>query len=234
MPNRYRQLDSAAILATLEQLRARIAERFPESGLSQVAAELAELGRDSQAVAEYLRRPLWPVRLLGGAIITLMLLVVVLVAVKVRLPAGFGSMGDLLQASESAIQELVFIGAAAWFMITLEERIKRRRALRSLHRLRSVAHVVDMHQLTKDPERLLLPQPDTASSPRRAMSPAELGRYLDYCSELLSLTAKIAALHVQHFSDSVALGAVTEIEAMTAGLSNKIWQKITLLERAAS
>jgi hypothetical protein len=41
------------------------------------------------------------------------------------------------------------------------------------------------------------------------------------------------ALHVQHFHDPVTLAAVNEIETLTTGLSAKIWQKITLLDRAA-
>jgi hypothetical protein len=86
-----------------------------------------------------------------------------------------------------------------------------------------------MHQLTKDPEQLLSNPPSTASSPARTMSRAELGRYLDYCSEMLSLTSKIAALYVERFDDSVTLAAVNEIESLTAGLSRKIWQKITML-----
>src|SRR5207248_2018749 len=97
--------------------------------------------------------------------------------------------------------------------------------------LRSIVHIVDMHQLTKDPERLMSPQPDTASSPPREMNAPELGRYLDYCSELLSLTSKIAALFVQDFADPVVLSTVNEIETLVTGLSGKIWQKITLLDR---
>jgi hypothetical protein len=57
-----------------------------------------------------------------------------------------------------------------------------------------------MHQLTKDPERLLATHQDTASSPQRTMTRAELWRYLDYCSELLSLTGKIGALFVQRWT----------------------------------
>ena len=63
------------------------------------------------------------------------------------------------------------------------------------------------------------------------MTPPELGRYLDYCSELLSVTSKLAALLVQYFNDEVLLGAVNEIETLTTGLSGKIWQKIRLLDR---
>jgi hypothetical protein len=86
-----------------------------------------------------------------------------------------------------------------------------------------------MHQLTKDPEQLLSNPPSTASSPVRTMSKGELGRYLDYCSEMLSVTSKIAALYVERFDDPVTLAAVNEIESLTAGLSRKIWQKITML-----
>ncbi len=36
---------------------------------------------------------------------------------------------------------------------------------------------------------------------------------------------------VQNFNDPVVLSTVNEIETLATGLSGKIWQKITLLER---
>ncbi len=57
-----------------------------------------------------------------------------------------------------------------------------------------MAHIVDMHQLTKDPEPLLLDGPSTPSSPERKLTPFELGRYLDYSSEMLSMISKTAAI----------------------------------------
>jgi hypothetical protein len=60
-----------------------------------------------------------------------------------------------------------------------------------LHRLRSIAHVVDMHQLTKDPDFALRSTAPTAASPERTLSQSELARYLDYCSELLASVAGI-------------------------------------------
>jgi hypothetical protein len=86
-----------------------------------------------------------------------------------------------------------------------------------------------MHQLTKDPERIIFHGADTASSPHRTLTAFELSRYLDYCSELLSHVSKIAALYAQSFDDSVALAAVDEIEALTDGLSRSIWQKMMIL-----
>jgi hypothetical protein len=59
----------------------------------------------------------------------------------------------------------------------------------------------------------------------------ELGRYLDYCSEMLSLLGKIAALYAQYTTDSAALAAVDQIEDLTSGLSRKIWQKIMMLHQ---
>ena len=89
-----------------------------------------------------------------------------------------------------------------------------------------------MHQLTKDPERAGRRGPDTASSPTRNMSPFELGRYLDYCSELLSTISKVAALYAQAFPDSVILSATDQVETLASGLSRKIWQKLVLLNRS--
>ena len=93
-----------------------------------------------------------------------------------------------------------------------------------------MAHIVDMHQLTKNPEAVFSPQDNTASSPRRQLTAFELGRYLDYCSELLSLIGKTTALYSQGLEDPVVLDAVDDVEDLTTELSSKIWQKITLLE----
>jgi len=88
-----------------------------------------------------------------------------------------------------------------------------------------------MHQLSKDPERLVGRGEDTESSPERHLNPFELTRYLDYSSELLALISKLGALLVQGFDDPVTLSAVNEIEELTSGMSRKIWQKITIVDR---
>lgn len=62
------------------------------------------------------------------------------------------------------------------------------------------------------------------------MTRFELARYLDYCSELLSLTSKLAVLYVQRLDDPAVLAAVNDVQALTGGLANKIWQKIVILD----
>lgn len=231
----YRSLDSEKILATLEKLSHRIDERFPRSGLSAVARELEALGRFCATEAEHLSKPHWPIRAGAGLLIVGVLVFSVFLLMqpfRAGTPLDFGTTGDYLQAVESVINEAVFLGIAVWFLASLEGRVKRRRALSAIHQLRSIAHVVDMHQLTKDPHQLLAEPDDTASSPVRTMTRAELARYLDYCSELLSLDSKVAALFVQTLNDEHVLAAVDEVSGLTNGLSQKIWQKLTILETA--
>lgn len=223
-------LDESHIRETLALLRQRIEERFPGSGLGSVADDLIVIGAETSKLVDNIARPNWPIRIMvSAAIVTIGAILISLMSVF-RMPSGIDGLATALQATESLLNELVFVGLTLFFLVGVEDRFKRKRALASLHRLRSIAHIVDMHQLTKDPGRDAARLEDTASSPKRVLSPPELSRYLDYCTELLSLISKLAALHVQHFNDGVTLGAVNEIEGLCSGLSNKIWQKITLVQ----
>jgi hypothetical protein len=229
----YRQLDPAQIIATARTLSNRIADRFPGSGLSRVSIELLDVARESQASIERTSRPYWPLRLLAFAGLVLLIAIVV-TAVSTIPRGGAGGWSDLVQGIEAIVNEVVFLAVAVFFLFTLESRRRRTQALRAIHELRSIAHIVDMHQLTKDPDAVMTPEHATPSSPeRRRMTRFELSRYLDYCSELLSITSKLAALHAQHVQDPVVLDAVNGIQNLTHGLSGKIWQKILILDSPA-
>ena len=138
---------------------------------------------------------------------------------------------DIVTLMEAGINDVVLIGAAIFFLLSFETRYKRQRALKAIHELRSIAHVIDMHQLTKDPHRIMkkAQYSRTGFSPKFEMNEFLLRRYLDYCSEMLSLVGKIAAVYVQEFDDGVAMASASELEALTTGLSGKIWQKIAIL-----
>jgi len=143
---------------------------------------------------------------------------------------NFEDFTNSVQALDSSISSVVFVGAAILFFLGWENRIKRGRALKAIHELRALAHIVDMHQLTKDPESYAAQGTLTTRIRKRTMTPFELNRYLDYCSDALALISKIAALYAQSFQDPVLLDAVDAVEDLTAGFSRKIWQKITILE----
>jgi hypothetical protein len=58
-------LKAEYIVATVERLRARITERFPESGLAKVAADLSEIARATAARAAELSKPNYLLRALA-------------------------------------------------------------------------------------------------------------------------------------------------------------------------
>lgn len=232
--DRFTELRSGPLFITIEKLEQRIGERFPESGLLQVCKEFRRLAGDCETLAQKLGRPIWLVRVAAWAA-GLLLLFVAIGAVRVLIPQisiKLDDFGYLVQVAESAINDLILLGLALFFLVSLETRLKRRAALEALHRLRSIAHVVDMHQLTKDPAHLLVNFTATQASPKRNLSRYELTRYLDYCSELLALNSKIAALFAQTMDDPVVLSAVNDQESLTQGLAAKIWQKIMILDLA--
>lgn len=227
----FRQLDPQKVTETTERIAKRIGERFAESGLESVAAEVVALSRESAATASELGRPILWLRALAWTTIAALVLAIVVAASQLRVSTEVPNVGELVQSIESLINDVIFAGVAIYFILTIETRIKRRRALAILSQLRSIAHVIDMHQLEKDPVRARKILPDTASSPAIDWTPALTSRYLDYCSELLAVLGKLAALCVERFNDSDTLDAVNEIEDLTTGLSRKIWQKIMILDR---
>ncbi len=228
----YRRLDPEKIVATVEKLHRRIGERFPGSGLSGVCSELLKVARESQERAARIAKPQRALRAAIGVLIVVIVAGLALIVSSLRLPTGGFDAVGFIQVSEAGVNLLIVVGAATIFLFTVETRIKRSRAIKAIHELRALAHDIDKHQLTKDPERVSGGGEHTPSSPRRNLTPFELMRYLDYCSEMLSVTGKVAALYVQKFDDHVVLDAAKDIEALTTGLSRKIWQKIMILNPA--
>lgn len=234
-PGQYRTLQADKIVETVAQLERRIQERFPDSGLVRVAGELHLIARESVVRAQQIRRPNIGLRIGIGALITLLVVVLGMLVSQLHfdrehLRALFDP-ENFIQVFEAGLGSLVFLGAAILFLATLELRWKRERALEAFRELRAIAHIVDMHQLTKDPESTLRGGPATPSSPKRTLTPFMLNRYLDYCTELLSLVSKLGAIYVQDFPDPVALESVDQLADLTSGLSRSIWQKMVMLDQ---
>ena len=230
-PPVYRNLDPAKIVRTVSQLRERIRERFPDSSLGRLADDFVRAAEAAGSESEWLARPHGWLRGLNVALILLFLVVLGGILVNLRLSLKVDGISEFLQALDAGLNSLILLGGGILFLFTLEVRLKRRRALKRIHELRSLAHIVDMHQLTKDPERLRRGLPDLPSSPKRSLAGTELIRYLDYCGEMLSLIGKVAAVYVQTYDDPVVLSGVDQVEDLTTGFSRKIWQKIMIIDR---
>ncbi len=228
-------LDDAMIVQTIERLHARIEARFCGSGLGKVCAELIDMARLTAKCAPALNRPFFSTRLIS----------IVLAAVWLGVLVNLGSfvnwrdvlhridVASLAQALESVVNLSILMGGAIWFVWTRETALKRKRVYRALYQLRALAHVIDMHQLTKDPSVELGAYTVTSVSPERVLSDFELSRYLDYCTEMLALIAKLAALYAGQTEDGDILAAANDVENLTTNLGRKIWQKIMIISQLA-
>jgi hypothetical protein len=228
------QLAAGHVGATVAQLERRIYARFGERGLTKAVRDLSQLVDLVQTEAGQSH-----VRLLRTTIVTRATSVTIIAAtlfalvfsLRTAVIDGLEHTAQWVPLVESVINDLVFAAIAVLFLWAMPERLERRVLLRLLHRLRSLAHVIDMHQLSKDPEQVGPSYVPTAQSARHGLDAEQMYHYLNYCSEMLSLTAKTAALCAEHSADGVVLETISTIETLTTELSNKIWQKISLLPR---
>jgi len=224
-------LDANKIIATIELLKQRIEQRFPGAGLGGVAGDILAVARDTEAEAASLARPNRVIQVAVGFLAAAFLSLIAFALINIPAPTNTEAT-NILQTLDAVANLVVLAGALLIFLVTLQRRLGRHKALKALHQPRSLVHVIDMHQLSKDPSLLLGHEQDTAASPKRAMTPFEPGRYLDYCSEMLSLTGKVAALYAQDLNDPVVVQTVNDIEMLATNLSRKIWQKIAILQSA--
>jgi hypothetical protein len=228
-------LEADAVREVVVELETRIAARFPHRGLRQVAADLAVLVDAVETSTTETQGRVRVARIASRVVMVLILggtLVALAFAFKDAVvdPEGdIRSSLDVLPLIETTINDIVFAGIAVFFLYSFPERVQRGRLLNLLHQLRSTAHIIDMHQLTKDPEQLKSSfVPSSASRPLE-LTRDEMERYLDYCSELLALVGKTAALCAEESRDDVVLDTVSTVETLCVGISRKIWQKISNL-----
>jgi len=232
----HEPLEVDPVRQTVQRLHDRIAARFPERGLRKVAGDLLTMVDNVETGPRANQARIRSVRLASRVAI-----VAILGATVVALVLGFHdaiteddrvtSSLDWLPLIETTVNDIVFAALGVFFLYSFPERLQRGRTLALLHQLRSMAHIIDMHQLTKDPEQLRDSFVPSAASDPLDMTRDEMERYLDYCSELLSLVGKTAALCAEESRDAVVLDTVSTIESLTTSMSRKIWQKISMLPK---
>jgi hypothetical protein len=207
-----RNLEPQKLIKTSEKLTQWVVAVFPTSHLSKVAQEVCLVTQEAAVRAEAIRRP--NIFLRAGMITLLAIALAGIVHQVVTRP--FSEILSLLDITKGVA---IYLFAALAFFITLEFRLKRRKALKAVHELRTMAHIIDMHQLMKD-EVIEKFRDDPTDSPER------INQYLHACTALLALVSKIGQLYVEHFPDPEAVRAVDDFGLMATGLSNKIWNKI--------
>jgi hypothetical protein len=225
--HRYREIDPTKLIHTVSKMADRVEEQFPASGLAAVANEVAAVAEGTVARVAEIKRPRIGLRITVGIMVLLVVSGPFLFSFLLSFSEEVTNLGDFLEATDAGLHMLLVLGGGIFFLVGMENQIHRNQALEALAEFRSLAHLVDLHQINKDPglDSVLAPHHDT----RTVRSDEALASYLDFSGDLLSIVGKLAAYYAQNLSDRVVLDAVNEIETLTSSLSNKLWLKILVL-----
>lgn len=219
------------IQKTCKELGVRIKERFPNARLNDTCAALISISDEITKTNTWIRRPNYLIRTGSWICVALVLVMIIPAYCRLQVTTANVNIADFLQMLDSSFNVIVLAGATVIFLQAFENKLKRKRVITAINRLKCITHIVDAHQLKKDPRSTT--EFRTASSPVRSLSDYELCRYLDYCSEILSLINMIAFLYVQNFEDPVAQESVNDLGELTNGLSQRIWQKIIIVDQSS-
>lgn len=226
----YRSLNGERIVESIRKVAVRIENRFGGRGLCEVAKELQTFAESEVGRAKSLARPRF---LLRGLTFLVILGAVGSVAwlgwrygLKVQAEASL----EMFEGVEALINILILSAAGIYFLVSLETRVKRHDVLTQLNQLRSIAHIIDMHQVSKDPIVDMHHGATSEAEPGSELNGYELVRYLDYCAKLVTLTGKLAAVYLEYIEDPVVITSVNDFESLTGEMARKIWQKVTVLE----
>jgi hypothetical protein len=210
-----RHLDPHKLISTSAALTSWIDRDFNHAHLALVAANVHRLTQEAVVTAQRIRQPIWLLRIGIWGLILAFIAGAIHQLVTHRLD-------EILHFLDETKGAALYLGAFLLAFITLEVRLKRRRALKAISELRAVAHIVDMHQLAKD---------QTIEEFRERTTPEQMESYLHACIALLALLSKIGQLYVENFPDAGATQSVNDFEMIATGLSNKIWMKILNLKK---
>lgn len=236
--------------ATLER---RIRDRFPTSSLLHNASWLRVLVSLAPAETAAYRRRFVLLRLLFLLFAVLAVGIFGFGIYRLNLDYKPDSVVELAQLIESGINDVIFLSLGAYFLFRLEPWIKRHRMLLFLGKLRDLVHVTQLLQMNKDPERVVRPVSlqlassvgagTIPSGPARAESRAQdppgaensaflMGRYLDYCLDMLTLISAVAAFVGRDVTDKLIRDGIWEIEELCSSISAKISNKTLMLFNA--
>jgi hypothetical protein len=206
----------------------RIGARFPNSNLYTLSKELKKTLDSINSKIIEVAKPKWSIRIVLTSFVILSVFLIFLF-IKFFIKKNHDSdIYNIIQGVEAALNSFVLIGASFYFMFKLEERMKEKVILKQINNLRMHIHMIDMYQLGKDP--LANPEMSTNFSNKNKLSNFEMGRYFNYCCELLSITSKMAVLFANENSSERISEAIYEIEILSSTLNRKIWQKIAMLD----
>lgn len=209
---------------TLNSIRDRLFKLFPNAGLVKTCSSLCDVAGESEIIVSWIKKPNYYIRISSYMVILFLIIPIIQTFRSLNIQTKDINVADFFQMIDAGFNTIILIGATILALTSYEVKQKRKRIIKAINQLRCIAHIIDAHQISKDP--LTISDIDTKVSYDEYL----LVRYLDSCSDMLSIISKIGFLYAQDFNDHEALNASNDLEGLTTGISQKIWQKIRVIQ----
>lgn len=220
------EIDAVILKETIITLELKINENFPEASLKKKCHAMLDLLDETNKKIIEVEKPKILIRVLQVSIISLAIFLIFLIFditnFKTINPNEITLLNNVIAISDAFFNIIVVLLAGLYYLLNLELKKNRKIIIPTINKLRSFLHVIDMHQQTKN----LI----NVDSSKEKISNQKLREYLEHSSKMISLVSKIAALYIQKFQDEDIITKVNEIENLSTGLTQKIWQKIIVLK----
>lgn len=209
------RLDTDKILGTAKNLAEDIDARLPGSNLAGLAHELAGLAVAAEERGKRAQKPIYAIRAVSTLAIVLGLLALWYLAGHIHTKWEFGTITEVFEALHTGFELLVIVVGALWTCVTLESRIKRKKALGFIEELREFIHVIDVTQLYFTPDLY---------RSRHGTTPGHLAldeTYLLYCTQMLAVLGNLAPLYTRGATGDSILRAASEVEMLAIAVATK-------------
>lgn len=218
-PQEGHRLDPARIIETAENLAREVGEKLPGSSLAGLAVKLLHVAHATEERARRARRPIYAIRVLSLLAISASLLALWYLLRHIHARWEFGTITEVFEAADAGFNLLILLAGALWFLITIENRIKRRKALMYIEELREFLHVIDVTQLFYTP---LVYNPDPAAA--RTSATFDYTYFL-FCTQMLAVISNLAPLYTRGAAGDSILRAASEVEMLANAITVKLLSK---------
>lgn len=171
-------------------------EEFPSSGLAAVANEVAAVSEGSVDRFHQIQKPRIMMRLMVGILVLCAISGPFLFSVLVNFSEEVTNLGDFLEATDAGLHMILLLAEGIVFLVGMKNRTRRHQALEALAEYRSLADLVELHQINKAPGLDLKEAPE--NDIRTVRTVEALASYLDFSGVLLSIIGKLSAYYAQH------------------------------------
>jgi hypothetical protein len=213
-------------------LSKRINERFskaPHDQLYKLSQTVVGYIENAEAMNAWLRRPILWARALPYLAVLAAFAAMHFVLRQSGLDFVPKTGFEAIQFIESSVNDIIFLGFIVYFLAQVEPKIRRKRAFRAFDELRATIHYIEMSQVDKDPGKVAIPIKSMPNSSKTELNPAEMNRFLSYCSGLITLVGKASLLYAKDIDDPAIVDRSEGIESLAAAVTHKLWAKLTIL-----